>query len=103
MSPTRACAPVGTLQGHEVDLQCEMGQMEVREFCQIDASDEKLLKTAVLKLARTVADLVGSEMIAANHVKAIQYRPRGNVEYCNADASIQSARLPPLSLADVLI
>jgi recombinational DNA repair ATPase RecF len=31
----------------------------------------------MLKLARTIADLVGSEMIAANHVaEAVQYRPR---------------------------
>ena len=51
---------------------------------------EKLLKAAVqqlhlsarayhrvLMLARTIADLAGSEMIAANHVaEAVQYRPR---------------------------
>jgi magnesium chelatase family protein len=31
----------------------------------------------VLKLARTIADLAGNEMIAANHVaEAVQYRPR---------------------------
>jgi predicted ATPase with chaperone activity len=44
-----------------------MDPTEVREFCQTDASG--------LKLARTIADLAGSEMIAANHV-AVQYRPR---------------------------
>jgi magnesium chelatase family protein len=31
----------------------------------------------VLKLAQTIADLVGSELIAANHVvESVQYRPR---------------------------
>ena len=72
--------------------QCslEYGEMEVRKFCQTDASGEKLLKAAmlhlhlsarayhrVLKLAQTIADLVGSELIAANHVvESVQYRPR---------------------------
>ncbi len=68
----------------------EMGPTEVRQFCQTDASGEKLLKAAmqqlhlsarayhrVLKLARTIADLAESEMILANHIaEAIQYRPR---------------------------
>ncbi len=63
---------------------------DTEQFCQTDASGEKLLKAAVqqlhlsaiayhrvLKLARTIADLAGSEMIAANHVaEAVQYRPR---------------------------
>jgi magnesium chelatase family protein len=73
-------------------LKCnaEMGPAEVREFCQVEPSAEKLLKAAmqqlhlsarafhrVLKLARSIADLAESEMIAANHVaEAIQYRPR---------------------------
>ena len=62
----------------------------MQEFCQPDASGEKLLMAAVqqlhlsaktyhqvLKLARTIADLAGNELIAANHVaEAIQYRPR---------------------------
>jgi magnesium chelatase family protein len=73
-------------------LKCnaEMGPAEAREFCQVEPSAEKLLKAAmqqlhlsarafhrVLKLARSIADLAESEMIAANHVaEAIQYRPR---------------------------
>ncbi|MGH2480599.1 MAG: YifB family Mg chelatase-like AAA ATPase, partial [Ktedonobacteraceae bacterium] len=68
----------------------EMGPAEVRDFCIVDASGEKLLKAAtqqlhlsarayhrVLKLARTIADLADSETIQANHIaEAIQYRPR---------------------------
>ena len=77
-------------RGTKLTCNAEMGQTEVREFCQTDASGEKLLKAAVqqlhlsarayhrvLKLARTIADLAGCEMIAANHVaEAVQYRPR---------------------------
>ena len=68
----------------------EMGPAEVRDFCTVDPSGEKLLKAAtqqlhlsarayhrVLKLGRTIADLAGSELIQANHIaEAIQYRPR---------------------------
>ncbi len=65
----------------EKKLTCnaEMRPTEVREFCQADASGERLLKAAVqqlhlsarayhrvLKLARTIADLA----------EAVQYRPR---------------------------
>jgi magnesium chelatase family protein len=77
-------------KGTKLTCNAEMGPTEVRQFCQTDASGEKLLKAAVqqlhlsarayhrvLKLARTIADLAGSEMIAANHVaEAVQYRPR---------------------------
>jgi len=77
-------------KGTKLTCNAEMGPTEVREFCQTDASGEKLLKAAVqqlhlsarayhrvLKLARTIADLAGSDGIAANHVaEAIQYRPR---------------------------
>jgi magnesium chelatase family protein len=76
--------------GTKITCNAEMGPTEVRQYCQTDASGEKLLKAAVqqlhlsarayhrvLKLARTIVDLAGSEMIAANHVaEAVQYRPR---------------------------
>ncbi|HLI05661.1 MAG TPA: YifB family Mg chelatase-like AAA ATPase [Ktedonobacteraceae bacterium] len=77
-------------KGTKLTCNTEMGPNEVREFCQTDPSGEKLLKAAtqqlhlsarayhrVLKLARTIADLAGSDMIMANHIaEAIQYRPR---------------------------
>jgi magnesium chelatase family protein len=77
-------------KGTKLTCNAEMGPTEVGDFCQTDASGEKLLKAAVqqlhlsarayhrvLKLARTIADLAGSEMILANHVaEAVQYRPR---------------------------
>jgi magnesium chelatase family protein len=77
-------------QGTKMTCNAEMGPAEVRDFCQVDVAGEKLLKAAmqqlhlsarafhrVLKLARSIADLAGSEMIAANHVaEAVQYRPR---------------------------
>ncbi len=80
--------------GTKLTRNAEMGPMEMREYChQMDASGEKFLKAAVqqlhlsarayhrvLKLARTIADLAGSEMIMANHVaEAVQYRPRVGV------------------------
>jgi len=76
-------------KGTKLTCNAEIGPTELSEFCQTDASGEKLLKAAVqqlhlskgayhrvLKLARTIADLAGSEMIAANHVaEAVQNRP----------------------------
>lgn len=76
--------------GTKLTCNAEMGPAEVRDCCEVEPSAEKLLKAAmqqlhlsarafhpVLKLARTIADLSESEVIAANHVaEAIQYRPR---------------------------
>jgi magnesium chelatase family protein len=76
--------------GTKLTCNAEMGPSEVRDFCQVDPGGEKLLKAAmqqlqlsarafhrVLKLARTIADLAGSDIIAANHVaEAVQYRPK---------------------------
>ena len=78
------------LASTRLTCNAEMGPSEVRDFCEVDASGEKLLKAAtqqlhlsarayhrVLKLARTIADLADSELIQANHIaEAIQYRPR---------------------------
>ena len=78
------------LQGTSLTCNAEMGPAEVRAFCDVDPSGEKLLRTAmqqlqlsarafhrVLKLSRTIADLAASDLIAVNHIaEAIQYRPR---------------------------
>jgi magnesium chelatase family protein len=67
-----------------------MRPAEVRRFCQLDGAGSTLMRTAmnqlhlsarayhrVLKLARTIADLAGSEAIAPNHLaEALQYRPK---------------------------
>ncbi len=71
-------------------VNADMGPTEVRAFCALDEAGERLMATAmkqlqfsarayhrVLKLARTIADLAGSERIDATHLaEAIQYRRR---------------------------
>ncbi len=66
----------------------EMGSREMGIFCKIDKDCERLLEkaferlnlsargtTRILKVARTIADLAGSENILAPHIaEAIQYR-----------------------------
>ncbi len=68
----------------------DMGPTEVREHCRLDDAGRALMTTAmkqmhlsarayhrVLKLARTIADLAGSERIDAVHLaEALQYRQR---------------------------
>ena len=80
-------------RGTSLVCNSEMGPAEVRQFCKIDGAAQALLKAAmtqlslsargyhrVLKLARTIADLAGSERIGAAHIaEAIQYRPRSRV------------------------
>ncbi|MCL5962587.1 MAG: ATP-binding protein [Chloroflexi bacterium] len=75
----------------KLTCNAEMGPGEVREYCQVDAAAQGLMKAAmnqlhlsargfhrVLKLARTIADLAGADVIGAAHVaEAVQYRPRG--------------------------
>jgi magnesium chelatase family protein len=83
------------LRFSESKLVCnaEMGPLEVREFCQRPLEDgaKSLLRMAmnqlslsarsfhrVLKLARTIADLSGAEVILTSHLaEALQYRQRG--------------------------
>jgi magnesium chelatase family protein len=73
-------------------LSCnaDMGPTEVRQICALDEEGRGLVKAAmqqlgmsarafhrILKLARTIADLAGSERIETTHLaEAIQYRPR---------------------------
>jgi magnesium chelatase family protein len=68
----------------------DMRPAEVRKFCKLDDTCTNLMRTAmsqlqlsarayhrVLKLARTIADLAGSEQIAPAHLaEALQYRPK---------------------------
>ena len=68
----------------------DMGPAEVRQFCAVDEAGRSLLRAAmqqlhmsarayhrILKTARTIADLAGSEQIQTAHLaEAIQYRPR---------------------------
>lgn len=65
-----------------------MGTREIEAFCRPDREGERLLRDAmeklelsarayarILRVARTIADLAGSDAIAAPHVaEAIQYR-----------------------------
>jgi magnesium chelatase family protein len=73
-------------------IQCnaDMRPAEVRQFCALDDTCRSLMRTAmsqlqlsarayhrILKLARTIADLAGSEVIGPSHLaEALQYRPR---------------------------
>jgi len=83
-------ADLGTHGGSALQCNADMGPAEVRQFCPVDGAGKSLLKAAmqqlgmsarayhrILKLARTIADLVGSEEIETAHLaEAIQYRPR---------------------------
>jgi magnesium chelatase family protein len=76
----------------EDDLACnaDMRVAELRQHCGLDDTGRSLMRTAmsqmqlsarayhrIVKLARTIADLVGSEAIKPTHLaEAIQYCPK---------------------------
>jgi magnesium chelatase family protein len=73
-----------------VQSNADMRPAEVRQYCTLDDTCRSLMRTAmsqlqlsarayhrILKLARTIADLAGSENIGPSHLaEALQYRPR---------------------------
>jgi magnesium chelatase family protein len=77
-------------EGTSLLSNADMGPAEVRDVCRVDDAGKSLLRAAmkqlhmsarayhrILKLARTIADLSGSDKIETAHLaKAIQYRPR---------------------------
>jgi magnesium chelatase family protein len=72
----------------KITCNARMGTRELKSYCELDDSTMELLKFAmadlnlsaraydrVLKVARTIADLAGSEKITGDHVsEAIQFR-----------------------------
>lgn len=75
------------------DIICnaDMRVGEIRQFCKLQGEGQSLMRAAmtqlnlsarayhrILKLARTIADLAGSEEIQSTHlVEALQYHPKG--------------------------
>lgn len=77
-------------KGTKITSNAEMNNKQLKQFCNLDEQSVLLLKQAisklnlsarafhrVIKIARTIADLEGSEKIKSNHVaEALQYRPQ---------------------------
>ncbi len=75
-------------QQKNVNYNAQMNTNLIREYCDLDDTSKELLKTAmerlnlsaraydrILKVARTIADLEGSEVVKSPHIaEAIQYR-----------------------------
>jgi magnesium chelatase family protein len=76
--------------GTNIACNSDMRVAEVRKFCKLDETSDNLVRAAMsqlnlsvrayhrtLKLARTIADLAGSDQIQTPHVaEALQYRPK---------------------------
>ena len=72
----------------EIHYNAQMGPKEIEKYCELDEASQLLIKTAmdklnlsaraydrILKVARTIADLEGTELLNPSHIsEAIQYR-----------------------------
>ena len=81
---------VNIKSAHSVVSNADMRVGEVRQFCKLDDQSQGLMRSAmaqmqlsargyhrILKLARTIADLAGSDAIQCVHLaEALQYRPK---------------------------
>ena len=79
-----------TSHGSEIICNADMRVGEIRQYCKLQDECQSLMRAAmsqlnllarayhrILKLARTIADLAGSEDIQSVHlVEALQYRPK---------------------------
>ncbi len=77
-------------EGSGINVNAEMNNRMINEYCELDADSERLMKiafkkqslsarsfTRILKVARTIADLAGRESISVNDVaEAIQYKTK---------------------------
>lgn len=75
-------------KGTDIYCNAQLGAAGIEKYCQIDSMAKELLKNVfeslglsarahsrILKVARTIADLAGSENITAEHIaEAVQYR-----------------------------
>jgi magnesium chelatase family protein len=77
-------------QSTDIICNADMRVGEIRQFCKLQDEGQSLMRAAmsqmnlsarayhrILKLARTIADLAGSEEIQSAHLaEALQYRPK---------------------------
>jgi predicted ATPase with chaperone activity len=74
--------------GKKTACNARMGHSQIKKFCALDSSGQEMLRHAmedlqlsaraydrILKVARSIADLAGTEKIDSSHIgEAIQYR-----------------------------
>ncbi len=79
-----------TAQSADIICNADMRVGEIRQFCRLQDEGQSLMRAAmsqmnlsarayhrILKLARTIANLAGSEEIESAHLaEALQYRPK---------------------------